>query len=222
MDITQELELELEDVEIEELEDDQFKVRFVTSRGVCEGILHHREDNTAGAILIGGAGGGFNGPASIYPELSERLLEMSISALRLDFRFPNDLEECVLDALLGIELLSDLNLTRLGLAGWSFGGAVVVIAGVLSEEVKAVATVASQTYGTGSVGQLSPKALLVIHGNRDRTLPVTCSEDIYNRAKEPKELVIYEGANHGVDQKRNEMLDKIDSFFVSWLSADSK
>ncbi|KAJ3080475.1 hypothetical protein HK102_003021, partial [Quaeritorhiza haematococci] len=46
---------------------------------------------------------------------------------------------------------------KVGLLGWSFGGAVVIRAGVKEKErVKAVATVASQGYGTDDVAKLAP------------------------------------------------------------------
>lgn len=35
---------------------------------------------------------------------------------------------------------------------------------------------------------------------------------------EEKELVFYEGGNHGVDQKRDEMLRKVEDFLIEHLS----
>ena len=95
------------------------------------------------------------------------------------------------------------------LVGWSFGGAVVISAGAASGVVVGVATVASQTYGAGAVGELSPKSLLLIHGTADDVLPYGLSQYLYASAGEPKELVLYPDDNHGIERHRSEMLKKI-------------
>lgn len=99
------------------------------------------------------------------------------------------------------------------------GGAVVISAGVESELVAGVATVASHTYGTDGVAQLAPKGLL-LQGTADRTLPDRCSRDLYARAREPKELVLYPGDDHGFTPHRAEMLAKLRQCSVSLLGAN--
>ena len=161
-------------------------------------------------MLVGGAGGGVGGPSGVYPELAERLRADGFSVLRLDYRKPNDLPACVHDVLLALEYLGQRGAERAVLVGWSFGGAVVISAGAASERVIGVATVASQTYGAGDVGRLSPeKSLLLIHGTADRALPADLSRYLYDRAGEPKEIVLYPGDNHGVSRHRREMLEKL-------------
>jgi len=75
-----------------------------------------------------------------------------------------------------LDALGRAGVERVVLVGWSFGSAVVISAGAGSERVVGVATVGSQTYGTNDVGGLSPeKALLLIHGTADRSLPAELS-----------------------------------------------
>lgn len=209
--------LTLRNVKVRQIRDGTAEVRFVTNDGGNKGILHHREGYHAAVVLVGGAGGGFDGPASIYPDLAEVLESEGVSSLRLDYRRPNDLEACVLDVLVAIQFLGDQGIEEVGLVGWSFGGAVVIGAGANSDLVTAVVTVATQSHGTALAPRLSPKALLLIHGAADRTLPPSCSQEVYEHAGEPKELVIYQGANHGIDQKREPMLRKIEDFLVGHL-----
>lgn len=212
------LELTIKDIKVEQITEDQFKVSVITSDGTNTAILHHSDGNKAGTVLVGGVGGGYDGPASIYKDIGPDLLKDNISSLRLDFRWHNDIDECVLDVLVGMEYLKTLGIEQVGLVGWSFGGAVVIAAGAASEDIRAVVTVASQTYGTDMVDELT-KPLLIIHGTGDKTLPPDCSRDIFRRAKEPKELVLYEGANHGVDQNRDQMLAKAEEFLTHHLRA---
>ncbi len=47
------------------------------------------------------------------------------------------------------------------------------------------------------VGQISPSAVLFIHGARDGTIPVRNAQALYAAAKEPKQLYILPGAGHG-------------------------
>ncbi|MCE5199366.1 MAG: dienelactone hydrolase family protein [Armatimonadota bacterium] len=215
-----ELEITLKEIKVKQTGEDLYEVGFITSRGTNKGILHHRDENTAATILIGGTGGGFNGPSSIFKDLGTDLLGHDISSLRLDYRKAAHLEECVLDVLMAMEFLEELGIDRVGLVGWSFGGAVVIQAGIASEMVRTVATIASQSYGTRGVENLSPKALLLIHGTDDQTLPYSSSQDIYNRANEPKEIVLYERANHGIDQNRDQMLARIRDFLVMHLEEE--
>lgn len=218
--VEEELTLVVEDIRSARLREDCFKVRFITSRGTGRSILHHREHNSAAAILVGDSGGGLDGPAGIYRDMGPDLLSQRISSLRMDYRRRGYLEECVLDVLAGIEYLKDLGIGMVGLVGWSFGGAVVISAGALSPEVRAVAAIASQTAGAEMVAELAPKALLLIHGTRDRTNPSSCSQDLYRRAREPKELVLFDGANHSLDEAREPMIRKIEDFLVRHLKSD--
>src|SRR5579872_2325070 len=121
-------------------------------------VLGHRRLVRGGAIWVGGAGGGLNGPAKgLYPEACHRLQRRGVAGLRVGYRFPGHLESCVLDTLLGVEFLAGEGIHDVVLVGHSFGGAVVVAAGALSEEVKAVVPISTQTHGTDLVAQVAPR-----------------------------------------------------------------
>jgi len=99
------------------------------------------------------------------------------------------------------------------LVGHSFGGAVVITAGAESNAVVGVAALSSQSYGTEAAGRLSPRPLFLGHGTADEVLPDRCSRDIYQRAKEPKRLVLYPGCRHGLDQCRED----VDRDLLGWI-----
>jgi alpha/beta superfamily hydrolase len=180
-----------------------------TAEGTVRGLVHPVESAQGAIVMAGGAGGGVNGPAGIYEELATRLQREGIAALRLDYRHPNDLDDCVHDMLAAIDFLRHEGVDRVVLLGWSFGGAVVITAGAMSDLVVGVATVASQTYGANAVAFLSPKSLLLLHGTADTTLPDTCSRQLYAEAGEPKKLVLYPGDNHGITHHAADMLDTL-------------
>lgn len=46
------------------------------------------------------------------------------------------------------------------------------------------------------IAKISPKPLLIIHGDRDRIIPAAMSRRLFERALEPKTLYIVEGAPH--------------------------
>ena len=91
---------------------------------------------------------------------------------------PNYLENCVLDTLTGAEFLASEGVDRVGLVGHSFGGAVVISAAALSERVRAVVAMSTQTYGTGLAADVAPRPMLLIHGTADEVLPAACSESV--------------------------------------------
>ena len=58
-----------------------------------------------------------------------------------------------------------------------------------------------------------PKPLLVVHGKSDTRLPYSCGVQIHDWAKEPKELVIFDGAEHRLD----ECGDELESLLGKWI-----
>lgn len=50
-------------------------------------------------------------------------------------------------------------------------------------------------------GAISPRPLLIVHGTEDETVPLEHARRLYERAGEPKEIVILEGAGHRLRQE---------------------
>ena len=210
-------------LEPEEPENLHQTIEVSTPRGTVRGVLYPVEGARGAVVMVGGAGGDITGPAGIYEELATRLQADGATALRLEYRTPNHLDECVYDLLANIEALSQRGMERVTLVGWSFGGAVVIRAGAASDDVIGVATVASQTYGAGAVGELAPeKSLLLMHGTADGVLPYELSQYLYAQAGEPKELVLYPDDGHGVERHRPEMLEKLHSWSRDLLIGGSE
>jgi dienelactone hydrolase len=145
--------------------------------------------------------------------LAEALRQEGIVSLRLTYRYPNVLPECALDILAGVAYLQQDRARPVVLVGHSFGGAVVIAAGAVNTHVAGVVALAPQTYGARLVGQLAPRPLLVVHGKADTRLPYTCGVQIYDWAQEPKHLVLYEGAEHRLD----ECAAALDQLLTQWI-----
>jgi fermentation-respiration switch protein FrsA (DUF1100 family) len=173
------------------------RVEISTPEGPVLGLLHPAEVARAAVIMVGGSRGGLWGPAGIYVPLANRLQAAGIAALRLEYRRPNRLADCVADVSTAIGMLEGQGMGGVALIGWSFGGAVVIGAGVANPAVVGVATVASQTYGANMVGRLAPKPLLLLHGTADSVIPVEHTHRLFEAAGEPKELWVVDGAGHG-------------------------
>jgi hypothetical protein len=189
------------------------RLHLVTNEGpiLCR---HHPAEGERAVLWVFGAGGGLGGPAGgLYTRLGTRLRQESVTSLELDYRRAGHLQDCVLDVLVGLAYLESLGKSRIVLVGHSFGGAVVINAGAISEAVTAVAALSSQTAGTEAVGRLSPKPVIFMHGEQDEILPPSCSRDLHTRAGEPKELVLYPGCLHGLDQCR----EALDRDLTRWL-----
>ena len=182
-------------------------IRLRTTRGDVHVIVHNNQEGrtTKGVIWVWGARGGFAGPAGgLYRDLAEEL-KADITSARVDYRFPNNLQECVMDTLVGVSFLTGTGHSEIALVGHSFGGAVVITAAPYSDDVKAVAALSSQTFGARGADRVSPRPLLLAHGGSDTRLPPYCSEQIYSWAKRPKQLVLYPGVEHGLNECRDEL-----------------
>jgi len=194
-------------------------IQLQTSRGDIRADYYPATSNGAptkmGVVWVEGAGGhGPEGPPeTIYPPVCERLQRKGIAGLRLHYRRPGFTVHCVLDALCGIAFLQSEGIDRVALVGHSFGGAVVISAGALSPVVRAVVPMSSQTEDTELASRVSPRPMLLIHGTSDSTLPSSCSEEIYEEAKEPKELRLFRGAGHDLFAVRDDVIDLL----VTWI-----
>ena len=189
-------------------------LEIFTPRGIILGLLAGPHDATVGVLMVGGALGGFSGPAgTVYADLAGALAEKGIASMRLHYRRPNDLEECVMDVLLAVSWWKAQGVERTVIGGHSFGGAVAISAAGLIPEIVGAIGLASQTAGTELVEHMRDKPLLLLHGDSDPILPAICSENIYARASEPKELVILPGCGHLMTEAAAEVLDRM----VAWI-----
>ncbi len=209
-DLSGDLELSIAGVASRERPDGALDLIITTSRGQMPAVLHPCEGESGAAIFVGGALGGLDGPAgAIYARLGEALAQpgdgAGLTSLRLHYRQPGEFQECVLDVLGGLSLLKGLGAQRVALVGHSFGAAVVVKAGELSELAAGVAALSPQLYGTHTVQRLAPRPLLLVHGTADTVLDCAASQDVYDRALEPKRLVLYEGAGHSLASCADEL-----------------
>ncbi len=185
-----------------------------TNAGSVASRFHHAPAASAGIVWVFGAGGGLGGPAGgPYERLAGQPQPIGISSLQVAHRKPAILKPCIADALAGVDFLHSHGVEGVILAGHSFGGSVAINAGVASPVVAAVAALSSQSYHTEALAKLTPRPLLLMHGEEDEVLPPMCSLDIYRRVKEPKRLMLYAGCRHGLDQCRKE----IDRDLTSWI-----
>lgn len=209
------------------LADNKYEITLQTSRGDIQGLLMPCEGEV-GAVIWAASGTGASGPEgqlrfgpgdNAYAAVSEQLLEDGVTSLHLSFRepspYPGPFEECVLDVLGAISFLRGIGVEAIALVGHSFAGGVVIKSGTLSPHVTAVVALASQLYGADMVARLSPRPLLLVHGEMDSVLEFTSSKAIYEAAGEPKELVLYPDTGHSFWDRR----DDLQQLLRRWLAS---
>ncbi len=214
------LEMVVRDVEVEAIQEGYQPVRLIASRGNVECRYYKVNNAQKGAIWVGGVGGDWDTPAKgLYPRLCQELMGEEIASLRVRYRYPTILEEAILDILAGINYLQGEGIKAVALTGHSFGGAAVICAGANSQTVRTVVALATQSYGAAIASQLAPHcSLLLLHGTGDEVLPVYCSEYVYQLAGEPKRLILYPGATHGLDEVAEEIHQAVRNWVIEKLS----
>ncbi len=95
----------------------------------------------------------------------------------------------------------------------------MITAGAASPYVKTVVSLSAQTAGAQDVHRLAPRPILFVHGTDDIRLPPQLSQYLYQRAREPKELVFLEGARHSLRQKREELRQLVREWLLRHLTA---
>lgn len=189
---------------------------FRTNRGDFAGILHQAPNAEHAVVWVCGARGGFGGPGpGTYLRMAEQFQQEGITSLRLDYREANNIYECALDLMMGASFLKGTGHQAVVVVGHSFGGAVVIAAGANSENIKGVVSLSPQTYGAGMADQLTPRPLLLVHGKADTRLSYSCAVQIHESANEPKELVLFEGAEHRLEECR----DQLEELLARWIPA---
>ena len=193
------------------------EVELATSGGAVACRLYRLDAPTArGAVLVGGAGGGWDTPGRgrLYPDLAAELARRGILTARVRFRNSSDLHEATADLLAVLGLLEREGVERAALVGHSFGGAVVLQAAARSPLVRTVVPLSTQAYGADVARSLAlGVSMLLAHGTADTVLPPSCSEYVYSLAREPKRLVLLERTGHGLD----ETADEVHALVRDWI-----
>lgn len=196
---------------------DVASVEVVTLSGIVVCLRHAGpgDGDDAAVLFCGGALGGLSGPVRLFERVAQRT-----GGVRIHYRRPGELDDCVLDVLLLAHLLERTGATRFVLVGHSFGGAVAIAAGVaLGDTCAGVVTLASQVPGAEEVGRLAGVPLLLIHGDQDAILPDLCSRWLHEEAGDPKELVIVPGEGHLFEGVADALTDRVSSFVTAALEA---
>ena len=171
-------------------------------------------------LFIGGADGGFMGPSDIYETLSELFIPLQIGVLRVDYRihqFPNDVEQGVYDTKQAAKWLVSQGYEKILIVGHSFGGAVAIEAAAQNTNIRGVIVLASQTAGAMNIASLVDTPVLLIHGDADTRLPVTCSIMLYEMTSTPCQLAILESGTHSLRQVSKEATGLIFDFVKSQI-----
>ncbi len=198
------------------------RLSLPTARGAIRTRFYEAPGARRGVVWVGGVSNRFDGPVGgLFADLASTLLLFGISSLRLSYRRPGEMEDSILDVRAGIGFLNALGISALGLVGHSFGGPVAIQAALMSGTVQTVVTLASQTCGADTVDQLSPKSLLLIHGEEDRILPPYCSASLYAKALEPKRILLLPGAGHTLQGARERVLREVSAWLRRWLGDES-
>lgn len=214
-------EMIVEDVEEGELRPEGYQpVKLITPFGPIHCRYYRAGKTQKAAIWVGGVGGGWDTPAKgLYPLLCQELISEGIASLRVHYRYPTELEEAVIDVLAGITYLQDEGIEEIALIGHSFGGAVVIQAGAEAPSVRTVVTLATQSYGVDPASELATRcSLLVIHGTADQVLSPRSSQYVYQLALEPKRLILYPDASHGLDEVAMELHQIVRDWVIQQLN----
>jgi pimeloyl-ACP methyl ester carboxylesterase len=185
-----------------------------------DGEISYRYYPAAGdrvaVVLAGGAGGGYDSPAEgLYPFLAKQLQKRGIPVFRIEFKDAPNFKRDIFDL---TELLKHLQQESYKFAipvGHSKGGGVVVqVAVQYSGFVKGIITLSTQKAGAQDISML-PKEIkiLMIHGLNDEKISPKATLDTYQKAKNPKQILLYEGADHNLVAAKNDLKQQL----LEWL-----
>ena len=200
------------------------RVSFPVAGTEVEGVLHLPEGETIGGVAVLPGRGGTKEDTTY---LGESLEAAGIAALRFTFRVDSDAFAGLADAGGAVRLLRAHPAIpqRVGLLGWSFGGAVAAMAAGRDSRIRAAVLVsapASRDY----FGMAKPLAeitrtrakVLIVRGSADDVVAPADADryaQVLTQARVVNRVVTIKGADHDFTRpdERAEML----AIVTSWL-----
>lgn len=196
-----------------------------------EGVLHMPKDsNACPAVAICHPHPRYGGDMdnNIVVSIARGLCDAGVAALRFNYRGVGKSEgefdkgvgerqdsESALDWL---SLHSNIDASRIGIAGYSFGAWMALEASVDNNLVQAVASIACPISPFTQVGareMLQPK--LLICGEHDHDFPASQFKFLTQRFGDPKEVELIYGADHFFGGHVSEIANLTTIFFTQWL-----
>lgn len=164
----------------------------------------------------------------IVSSLALALCDAGIAALRFHFRgvdmsegsFDGGIGE-IYDAVEAMEFLSlceNVDASRIGIAGYSFGAAVALAAASRSNVPQALVSIAcpSRVFNEMSAQELLLPKLLII-GEHDHDFPAQQFKFMARRFNDPKAVEVISGADHFFGGHVSEVVELSTDFFIKWL-----
>ena len=164
----------------------------------------------------------------IVATLAQSLCAAGIAALRFNFRGV-DMSEGSFDggngeiqdaeeALNYLSLSENVDASRVGIAGYSFGAAVAMAAASRSNLAQTIVSVAcpSRVFNEMSAQEMLLPKLLIL-GEHDHDFPAQQFKFMARRYSDPKQVEIIDGADHFFGGHVAQVVGLATSFFEQWL-----
>ena len=197
-----------------------------------EGMLHLPKDSTekAPGIVICHPHPRYGGNMhnNVVRGLTERLTKDGFAVLRFNFRGVGGSEGAfdwgggeTDDADAALETLSlrdEVDGSRIGIAGYSFGAAVAIQSATDSTTAHAVAAIACpapQFRAFSGMELLQPK--LFVLGDHDHNFPVDQFRFLCRRFADPRQSEVISGADHFFRGHEPTLSEMTSEFFTTWL-----
>ncbi len=205
---------------LQPLAEDVYEVTLQSNRGLCQAILTVAQGKPGVVLWIPGQGENLNGPAGgVYAELAPEFKAADISSLRMGYRDPSSLVESTLDVFMWLCFLKGVGAKKAVLVGNALGATAAIPATIVDPMVQALGVISSQEEGTEMIGQVAPKPVLIMHGEQDPRVPVDMARIIFQRANEPKELIIYPEGEFTLYPCRQEVQERLGDWAAENLGA---
>ncbi len=169
----------------------------------------------------------------IVASLARSLCDAGIAALRFNFRGV-DMSEGTFDGGIGeiqdaeealsyLSLCENVDASRVGIAGYSFGAAVAIAAASRSNVAQALASIAcpSRVFNEMSARELLAPKLLIL-GEHDHDFPAQQFKFMARRYTDPKDVEIIRGADHFFGGQVAEVARLATDFFSKWLGDERR
>ncbi len=169
----------------------------------------------------------------IVASLARSLCDAGIAALRFHFRGVDmsegsfdggvgEIEDAV-EAMSFLSLSENVDASRVGIAGYSFGAAVALAAASRSNLPQAMVSIAcpSRVFNEMSAQELLLPKMLIL-GEHDHDFPAQQFKFMARRFTDPKEVEVIGGADHFFGGHVSEVVELAIGFFKQWIGEEGQ
>lgn len=193
-------------------EEDELYVPFLfnTDRGTIETRYYPSHKKHTGIVFLGGEKSWDSPAKGLYGLLAEELQYQRIPSIRVNYRNPQEVTECVIDGVVAATFLLENGCKDVIIIGHDLGALVATHIATLIPDVKMIAALCPPPEFTSVLSDVPfHTSMRFVFGKNDLTPQADVRSFVHTNNVPSKIVRVYEKANHNLDEVAFDLFDTL-------------